>query len=607
MTAYEFGAGPASAMGFGNEWVLEFGPNIKKYLNGNLHDRWSDGWNNEVGRQIGAYVRERNLPVEAIDFLVRYALESGVLTGLIRDPATDRVVGFTQIPAADGSTPQISTAMLDAAIASSDYTTFAAAPTVFASDFHELVTTPEGQLVLDELERRLDEALRRALGGIDLNPLPNWNPLQLPPNYSFLRPFSLASRPKAGPLVGISTDPLVIRKSARSFTLIESFDYGGGRTETVTKEFVSSVDLPNDIDPYNIPSGAQVISIAEVRNFGGAEVSSFAQVSRGEVSAATATYTSNGETASYTMYRDAARALSPYGGFTVDNSFSWLGENALLVTTDGISRLYRGANSVLRELIDGIAEVVEETIGALSEISFGQIGSIFGSNLARLIDTDDAWEALGVGTLLSTIGLNVGQGIDNALDDDALTLFRDAFDDLPQDFASSGLGAVSSYLFSEWINEQGLSEFDAGLVNAGAGAAIGAIAENLVHLGQEFTTTIGGEVFYTNFNNQLINSSGQAIEQFGGSPVLKVENVAPPPGATRTWNTGLGSSALYLNAVGSFLGSYLASKLIEFDTIGGQIGASIGSAIGSTVALASMKEGAFLGFKFFGFAGPIAA
>lgn len=190
----------------------------------------------------------------------------------------------------------------------------------------------------------------------------------------------------------------------------------------------------------------------------------------------------------------------------------------------------------LRGVLSYFAEV-------FSLISFGQLGSMFGSNLARLIQTDDPWESIAIGTTLGTLGLNIGQGIDNALDDSANTSFKSAFDDLPQDIASAGIGAISSYLFSEWVNEQGLSDFGAGLVNSQAGAAIGQIADNLVHLGE------------------IVDG-------------VKIE-----------WNTGLNNPSLFLNAAGSFIGFYLASKLVKFDTIGGQIGASLGSGIGALVAV----------------------
>lgn len=237
----------------------------------------------------------------------------------------------------------------------------------------------------------------------------------------------------------------------------------------------------------------------------------------------------------------------------------------------------------LEDIVAGLTEIIEgrNTGFVLSgvPITFGQLGSILGSSLSRLIETDDPWVGLGVSTTLSTIGLNVGQGIENVLDRSELTTFRNAFDDILSEFASSGIGAVGSYLFAEWVAEWGLSDFGAGALNAGAGAAIGQIADNLLHLGDAITNAAG----------QYVNAAGEVVET--AAEAAKIE-----------WSTGLNSAGMFLNAAGSFLGNYLASKLIQFDTIGGQIGASIGSAIGGIIG------GAELGAKIGGtFGGPIGA
>lgn len=177
-------------------------------------------------------------------------------------------------------------------------------------------------------------------------------------------------------------------------------------------------------------------------------------------------------------------------------------------------------------------------------VSYGQLGAVFGSTLSRLMGPDNVWESIGTGALLSTIGANVGQELDLA---EGFLFDRNGnpirgFEDFPADLAAAGLGAVGSYLMAEWVQHWGLGEFGTGAATSATGAAIGQIADNLVHLGE----TINGQIVQ--------------------------------------WNTGIGSGGLYLNATANFLGSFLASELIEFDTIGGQIGASVGSAVGGLYA-----------------------
>lgn len=177
--------------------------------------------------------------------------------------------------------------------------------------------------------------------------------------------------------------------------------------------------------------------------------------------------------------------------------------------------------------------------------SAGQLGSIFGSALAKTLQLEDPWAALGAGTLIGTIGMNIGQELHAAAyarRNPGKAAITDGFENFPADLASAGLGAIGSYLLAEMVAEWGLGEFATGAVNSGLGAVVGQIADNLVN------------------------------------------GVA--------WSSGLGQSALYLNAAASFIGTYLASELVEFDSLYGQIGASLGSALGT---FAAVKLGAKIG------------
>ena len=184
------------------------------------------------------------------------------------------------------------------------------------------------------------------------------------------------------------------------------------------------------------------------------------------------------------------------------------------------------------------------------ELNFAGFGAIFGSNLARLLHLSDPWAALAASTVLSQVGRTIGAAIDS----DKLSLEEAFRDDFPGELADAGIGAVSSYLFAELVNELGLTDDAAAALSSTGGAAVAQIAINLRH--------------------------GQL------------------------WNKDL--TASMANAAGAFVGSWLASQLVEFDTIEGQIGAALGSSIGAYVGI-SAATGLKLGGTWGNIAGPIGA
>src|SRR6185437_16048200 len=207
-------------------------------------------------------------------------------------------------------------------------------------------------------------------------------------------------------------------------------------------------------------------------------------------------------------------------------------------------------------------------------VPFAQLGSIFGSNLANLAGVSDQWESLALGTILGTIGLNIGQAIDEAngqsLGVRADRSAREAFGDIGQDILDAGAAAVSSYLFAQLVNAIGVHGFAGQAVDSVGGAVIGQIATNIID----------------------------------GAPSAF---------------SGISDTALISNAAGAFVGSWLAGQLIHFDTVEGQIGASLGSAVGAVYAAASILEegagfllnfalpgiGAFVGFILGGLIGSL--
>jgi len=191
---------------------------------------------------------------------------------------------------------------------------------------------------------------------------------------------------------------------------------------------------------------------------------------------------------------------------------------------------------------------------SLIEVGYATLVSSLVSSLARLVHTDSPWASLGVSTTLGTIGMNLSQSVQaGGLSVDNLDA---AFANFQEELGISAVGAVSSYLFGELISELGMSAVAEQALTGTSGAAISQIAQNLAN------------------------------------------------GAT--WNAGAG--AAFANAGGAFVGTLLASELVEFDTVGGQIGAAIGSAVGAAVGAAAAADGMLLGVKIGGsIAGPIGA
>jgi len=176
-----------------------------------------------------------------------------------------------------------------------------------------------------------------------------------------------------------------------------------------------------------------------------------------------------------------------------------------------------------------------------SAIDFAGLGGVLGSSLAKLLRLEDPLVSIAVSTTLSQLGRTLGQAID-----EGKFSLTETFKELPGQLGVAAVGAVSSYLFGELVAELDIDPTIGGAITSTGGAAIARIAENLL----------------TN---------------------------APH------WYDGVtGSMGL---AAGAFLGTYLASQLVEFDTIEGQIGASIGAAVGGYVggAIAGAEAGAKAG------------
>ncbi len=218
-------------------------------------------------------------------------------------------------------------------------------------------------------------------------------------------------------------------------------------------------------------------------------------------------------------------------------------------------------------------------------LDVGTIGSIFGSQLGRSLSSSPFGSAVG-GVVLGAIGENLAEAaiLSTVGKRPLSSAFSDAFEDAPFDLANNAIGAISSYLAAELVEALGLGGTWATIGQSASSQAIGTIATNLTKL-------------------------GQVITDAGGVPVLDPVTSQP---LRYEWNTGVGIQMLG-NAVGGFVGTWIASELVEFDTVGGQIGSSLGAAIGSAwvatafTAAATATNGVVLGMQLGAFAGPIGA
>ena len=192
------------------------------------------------------------------------------------------------------------------------------------------------------------------------------------------------------------------------------------------------------------------------------------------------------------------------------------------------------------------------------------LGSMFSSLLMSRLDIEDPLGRIAVSTVLSTFTSDLAA----ALSSPGLSL-SDAFERLPQELRVAGIGAVSSYLWGEVVADLGIDGPWADALTTVGGSAIGIIANNII--------------------TSLVD----------GTPVFQA-------GA---WRSGV--PAGLLNAAASFLGTYLASELVQFPTQAGQIGAQLGSAFGA-MAIGGLVAGpvgylvgAFVGYIFGGLIGSL--
>lgn len=223
------------------------------------------------------------------------------------------------------------------------------------------------------------------------------------------------------------------------------------------------------------------------------------------------------------------------------------------VTTRGNIRIE--VNTVIAA--DGTVTTTDDVL--YLGVNIGSIGSSFGSSLSSVLFDDALASSIG-SIVFSALGENLAEALAQLrVTESAFQAFDAAFQDIELDLGANATGVVSSYLAGELIHALGLEGTVVGELGQSAAAqALGMIIQNISN----------------------------------GVPALS--------------NINLGSFNIS-TVVATWLGTKLASKLVEFDTIAGQIGASLGASIGAMIGAASAGSSAAMGMRFGSMAGPVGA
>jgi Ca2+-binding RTX toxin-like protein len=209
------------------------------------------------------------------------------------------------------------------------------------------------------------------------------------------------------------------------------------------------------------------------------------------------------------------------------------------------------------------APIVITEIGAagyiasmLTESAFrfdiSDLAGVFGSTLGRMIAGDNPLEQIALSSTLGSVLSNLGELLERpggvsggAAQGGGLgEALKEAFgEDLLNNLQSQAVGAVSSYLVGELTASLGLEGPVGEAANVVGARVVSQVATNL-------------------FTNQ-------------------------------PWFTGI-NTALFVNAIGSWIGGRLAMEVGNFDTRGGQIGYSIGQAYGGINAAIMLAQNPWL-------------
>jgi Ca2+-binding RTX toxin-like protein len=223
---------------------------------------------------------------------------------------------------------------------------------------------------------------------------------------------------------------------------------------------------------------------------------------------------------------------------------------------------------------DTFSEFVEDLGGALADATvsalrldtsdlLGSIGTVLGRELAG----DDPLAQIAVSSTLQSVLTNLGEWMEaNGFPSDGPVAgggLGDALEqalggDLLATLEGQTVGAISSYLVGQLVEELGIEGVAGELTTSLGSRVMSQIATNLLHA-----------------SDWVLN--GQVVE-------------AGTAGAVpRAWDFGI-TSAMFINAIGSWIGGRLALDVLDAETRGGQIGAAIGQTYGAINAAAFLAR-----------------
>ncbi|HEX8308953.1 MAG TPA: putative Ig domain-containing protein [Allosphingosinicella sp.] len=204
-------------------------------------------------------------------------------------------------------------------------------------------------------------------------------------------------------------------------------------------------------------------------------------------------------------------------------------------------------NGNLTDLGQQISLIADAVWEGVTTIDGGQLGMALGSVLGRRLSSDPFAQVVLSGTLSTFLGA-AGEAMHKAIfnQDPTTTILANGVEGfgsaLVSNIQGAGIGALSSYLTAELTKALGLQGVPAEVANSVGGAVIGKILTNIA------------------------------------------------PGSTAASPFSGINASLFVNAIGSYIGTKLASEIKSFESVGGQIGSQVGAIYGgfaSTAALAA--------------------
>jgi len=197
-------------------------------------------------------------------------------------------------------------------------------------------------------------------------------------------------------------------------------------------------------------------------------------------------------------------------------------------------------------------------------ITLSEVGAIFGSTLGNYLAGGNTFAKIAAGSALSAVLSAAGGSFDRYFGLDGKAPAANFETAIEQGFASFGtnlfqavqtqsLGAISNFLTAELADALGIEHTVEGALVQNVGNAL---------INRAVANVASGANVFTGFGADAFNL-----------PVVLSDGTQLASGAA--FNVGSGISG--------FVGSYLASKIVTAQTIGGSLGSSIGSAIGSAI------------------------